>query len=46
MFKKLHMKIAVFVSIMLIVTVGLLMLYSNLTLKPMITDDLNNNTQN
>ncbi len=46
MFKKLHMKIAVFVSIMLIVTVVLLMLSSYLTLKPMITEDGKNTTQN
>nr|CAA66052.1 methyl-accepting chemotaxis protein [Bacillus subtilis subsp. subtilis str. 168] len=46
MFKKLHMKIAVFVSIMLIITVVLLMLSSYLTLKPMITEDGKNTTQN
>lgn len=40
------MKIAVFVSIMLIITVVLLMLSSYLTLKPMITEDGKNTTQN
>ncbi|MDQ0927277.1 methyl-accepting chemotaxis protein [Bacillus atrophaeus] len=46
MFKKLHMKIAVFVSIMLILTVILLQLSSFLILKPMITEEGKNATEN
>ncbi|MBT2573584.1 HAMP domain-containing protein [Bacillus sp. ISL-51] len=46
MFKKMHLKIAVFVSAMLILTVVFLTVSSYLTLKPMMTDEAKHTTQN
>ncbi len=46
MFKKMHIKIAVFVSAMLIVTVVFLTVSSYLTLKPMMTDEAKRTTEN
>lgn len=46
MFKKMHIKIAVFVSAMLIVTVVFLTVSSYLTLKPMMTEEAKRTTEN